>query len=230
MRQIFFFLLAVCLTQVSFAQMDMTQGTITLEIVDVKSDDPQMQQYGTMMKGSKNTLTFNSAYHLSDTDMMGGMMKILVKVNQETQMMDMLFSMMNNKYWIESSLENAKTQKEKDIAKLTKVYYDKTKTKKILNYDCYEMTISNPEMEDIKVTGYVTESIKAKANPIRNFEDIELVGFPLEYNIDTKGMTLIFQATSVSNEVDTNKFNLNTTGFTKMTMEEFQSKMGAFGG
>ncbi|MEZ4911937.1 MAG: hypothetical protein R2774_13880 [Saprospiraceae bacterium] len=230
MRQIFILVWLLSFTQISFTQKDMSQGSITLEIIDVQSDDPQMQQYGAMMKGSKNSMTFNQSYHLSETEMMGGMMTIVVKVDQEKKMMDMLFSMMGNKYWVESSTETLKTQKEKDIAKLTKLTFDKTKTKNILGYECYEMTIENPEMEDMKVTGYITESIKSKANTIRNFEDLELPGFPLGYSINAKGMTLIFEATSISENVDVNKFDLNTTGFTKMTMEEFQSKMGTFGG
>lgn len=213
----------------SFSQNVLSKGTLTLEITEVTSDNPDMQMHLNMMKGSKTVLTFDEDLQLNETTMMGGMMKIVVKTNLKTKMMDMLFSMMGNNSWIQSPLDDVKSQKEKDIAKETKVTYDKSKTKKILGYDCYQMTITNPEMEGMEITGYITDQVKAKGTLIQGFEDLSLTGYPLEFNVNNAGMKMTFSATSISPDVDASKFELNTTGYTKMTMKEFQESMGRMG-
>ena len=111
-------------------KMCFQKGTLTLEITEVTSDNPDMQMHLNMMKGSKTVLTFDEDLQLNETTMMGGMMKNCCQTNLKTKMMDMLFSMMGNNSWIQSLLMMWKA-KRKGHRKETKGRIDKSKTKDI---------------------------------------------------------------------------------------------------
>ena len=141
----------------------------------------------------------------------------------------MLMDAMGNKSWIESKLDESQDAKQKEIAKLTKIEYDKNDTKEILGYKCYKMTITNPEMEGITVTGYLTEDIKTKANIIQGFQSVELPGYAMEFTAGNPKFTMTMTAVDLKDTVDDSKFTLDTKGYKKITMEEFKKSMGGFG-
>lgn len=56
--------------------------------------------------------------------------------------MNMLFDVMGQKMWLESTLEESQTAQQKEIASKSKIDYDKNDTKEILGYKCYKMTVT----------------------------------------------------------------------------------------
>lgn len=225
----FIVFLMVISSQYLIAQKVIAKGTVKMEITKVTSDDPQMAMGLEMMKGSQTEVAFKEDQYLTSLDMMGGMVKMKILVENSKNMMNMLMDAMGNKSWIESKLDESQDAKQKEIAKLTKIEYDKNDTKEILGYKCYKMTITNLEMEGITVTGYLTEDIKTKANIIQGFQSVELPGYAMEFTAGNPKFTMTMTAVDLKDTVDDSKFTLDTKGYKKITMEEFKKSMGGFG-
>lgn len=223
------FLLFVSLSVDSFGQKMLDKGMIKMELTKVESDDPQMAMQLEMMKGSLTEVHFDENQHVTNMSMMGGMVEIKNHINEKENKMNMLFDMMGQKMWIESNLEESQSKEQKDIAALSEIKYDKSETKEILGYNCYKMTITNPEMEGMSVTGFITEDIKTKANLVQGFQSLKFEGYPMEFTIGNPQFSMTMTAVEIKDTVDENNFKLNTTGYKKMTMEEFQKNMGGFG-
>ncbi len=92
-----------------------------------------------------------------------------------------------------------------------------------------KMTIQNPAMEDMNVSAYITEEIKTKANIIRGFESLEYAGFPLEFTVGNAMFAMTMTTKAIEDKVDDAKFTIDTNGYKKMTMEEFQKSFGNMG-
>jgi len=224
-----FLLLFVSLSVASFGQKMLNKGMIKMELTKVESDDPQMAMQLEMMKGSLTEVHFNENQYFTNMSMMGGMVEIKNHVNEKENKMNMLFDMMGQKMWIESNLEEAQSKEQKDIAALSEIKYDKSETKDILGYKCYKMTITNPEMDGMAVSGFVTQDIKTKANLVQGFQSLKFEGYPMEFTIGNPQFSMTMTAVEIKDTVDDKIFKLNTTGYTKMSMEEFQKNMGGFG-
>lgn len=201
-----------------------------MEVTNVSAEDPQMAMGLEMMKGSQTEVFFKNEQYVTHMDMMGGMVKMQVHVEKEKNMMNMLFDMMGNKTWIESKLDDAQTPQQKEIASKSKIEYDKSNTKDILGYKCYKMTVTNPEMEGMTVTAYVTEDIKTKANLIQGFQSLEFSGYTMEFTVGNPQFSMTYTAVEIKDSVDDSKFAYDTKGYKKMTMEEFQKSMAGMGG
>jgi hypothetical protein len=226
--------LTVCIllvvVNVVSAQKTMDKGSIKMEVTNVSAEDPQMAMGLEMMKGSQTEVFFKNEQYVTHMDMMGGMVKMQVHVEKEKNMMNMLFDMMGNKTWIESKLDDAQTPQQKEISAKSKIEYDKSNTKEILGYKCYKMTITNPEMEGMTVSGYVTEEIKTKANLIQGFQSLEFAGYTMEFTVGNPQFSMTSTAVEIKDTVDDSKFTFDTKGYKKMTLEEFQKSMGSMGG
>lgn len=229
---IFVGLLLVSSNNVLTAQTVLNKGTITMEITDVKSDDPQMEMGLAALKGSQTELIFNEKQYVTNMDMMGGMISMKNVVNKGDNKMNLLMDAMGNKIWVESDLDKAQNATEKEAISKSKITYDKKDTKIILGYNCYKMTLTNPEMDGMKLIGYVTSDIKTNANIIRGYEGVEFEGYPLEYTVENANpaFTMTTKAVKIKDTVDEKQFILDTKGYKKMTMDEFQKAMGSMGG
>ncbi len=233
MKQLFNTLLLFTLFSTSYAisaQKILEKGYVKMEITNVSAEDPQMAMGLEMMKGSQTEVYFKSDKYISYMNMMGGMVEMKVLVEPSKNNMNMLFDMMGQKMWIESKLDESQTAQQKQISASSKITYDKTDTKEILGYKCYKMKIENPEMEGMTVTGYVTEEIKTKANLIQGFQSLEFAGYTMEFTVGNPQFSMTMTAKEVKDTADDSKFVIDTKGYKKMTMEEFQKNMGGMGG
>lgn len=212
------------------AQKQINEGKVVMELTDITSPDPQTAQMMEMMKGSQTIINFNGEGHASKMSMMGGMVEVKTYVNNQSKMFDMLMDMMGQKFWIQSSLDDLAKDEEVKKSQNAKVEYDKGNTKKIMGYNCYAMTVTMPDNPDLKLTGYVTEDIKTDANIIQGMQAIKFAGFPIEYTLETPNVKMTMTAVEVKETVDATQLKAQTSGYTKMTMEEFKQKMGGMGG
>ncbi len=206
------------------AQKVLNKGYIKMEFTDLKASDPQMQQGLEMMKGTTTEIYFNEKMSKSVVDMMGGMMNIVTLKENNSDKTSMYYNMMGQKMLIEISDEEAKKMnKDQDIK--PQVTYDKSKTKNILGYNCYAMEVKMPN--NMTMTGWMTEDIKAAPGGVQGVENLELKGFPLEITIKMGDkMSMTIKTTEIKDTVSDDVFKVDPTGYKKMTMEEFQKSVG----
>lgn len=209
------------------AQKNLDKGTIKMEITKVGSENPQTAQMLEMMKGTTTEIFFMGNESMTRMSMMGGMVNTDTQVNKESGKMDMYMDMMGNKMWIETDIEEAKKA---DAQAKVDIEADKSDSKEIMGYKAYKVNIRNEADPTMKISGYVTEEIKANANAIQGMQGVELPGFPLIIMIESPDMSMTIETTSIKDEVDASVFKKDTAGYKKMTMEEFQKTMGGMGG
>jgi hypothetical protein len=187
-----------------------------------------------MMKGMVTEYSFSPDKSLASTDMMGGMIKSTSLVDNKTDDLTMLMDIMGNKMHVEST----KAERDKlsagteDMMEGAKIEYDESDKKTIQGYDCIKATISGLGTEEMpmKFTMYISKDIQASHKMIQGMDKLELEGFPLEYIMESDQMSMTYEATEVSKEVDNSIFDINTSGYTKMTWKEFMDQMGSMGG
>jgi len=209
------------------AQKTMEKGTIRMEITKVGSEDAQTAQMLEMMKGTAFDIIFKGEESITKTNMMGGMVKTDIKMDKKSGKFDMYMDMMGQKMWIESNLDEAQKSQGQVKADIESV---KSDTKEILGYTAYRVNIKNAETPDMKISAYITEDIKAPANGIQGLQAVELPGFPLMVMMDSPQMSMTLETTKLSPDMDESALTVDTAGYKKMTMEEFQKSMGGMGG
>lgn len=193
--------------------------TITSGVVKYKmtSDNEQMAMMGDIIM----TNYFDKDNVAVEVDMMGGMVltKVYKKIN-EPNSTKMTMDAMGNKYEITGIDQNAaKGVDMADLDNIATVTLDKATTKEIAGYKCYKATVTY--QDDKTGEFYVTDNIKMMSSS----KESKLKGFPLEMTIVTPEATLNLKATEVSKDLPKDAFTV-PEGFEKVTMEEFQEKMG----
>jgi len=209
------------------AQKTLDQGTIKMEITKVGSEDAQTAQMLEMMKGTSFTIIFKGEESITKTSMMGGMVNTDIKMDKVSGKFDMYMDMMGQKMWIESTLEEASKSQGQVKAVVEAV---KSDTKDILGYNTYRVNIKNSDTPEMKISAYVTEDVKAPANGIQGLQSVDLPGFPLMVIMESPQMSMTMETKELSDKMDDSSLTVDTGGYKKMTMEEFQKSMGGMGG
>lgn len=243
-----FFFLLVGINNIS-AQRELTQGSLTIGITELETSDQQAASMLPMFKSSTMKFDFNDVNSLMTMDMMSGMMKIRVLLDNKTQATTMLMDMMGQKTMTKISSEDAKKNREdqkmnpEDIPVDFNVTYDKKDTKTIEGHKCFKANIDvkpkdaqKAEDVDLKITAYVTEEIKFPNAMIKSFEDtmgqgsFKMTEVPLEISISfNDGKTsgkITLAATEIKKMVEAGTFKLDTTGYEEMSMEDMMKNGG----
>jgi hypothetical protein len=210
------------------AQKTLGEGTIKMEITEVNASDPQQAMMLESMKGSVTEITFKGEQNAVNMSMMGGMIAIQVNTDRPQNKFDMLMDAMGQKIWVESALDKTETPEQKENIAKAVVTYDKTKTKTLAGYNCYEFKVTIPD-NPMVVTGYLTEDIKFAGNIIQGLQSLKMNGFPLEYVSGNDDFKMTMTVKEVSDKLDAKKFVIDTTGYKKMTMEELSAMTGGMG-
>ncbi len=209
--------ISICLlllASISSIGQTMTSGVVTYKMT---SDNEQMAMMGDIIM----TNYFDKDNVAVEVDMMGGMVltKVYKKIN-EPNSTKMTMDAMGNKYEITEIDENAsKGVDMADLDNIVTVTLDKKDTKEIAGYKCYKASVTYKD--DKTGEFYVTDNIQMMNSTKEN----KLKGFPLEMTIVTPEATLNLIATEVSKDLPKEAF-IVPEGFEKVTMEEFQEKMG----
>jgi len=223
------FILVVFMSASLFSQDG--AGTIVYEITEASSDNPQAAQFAEMMKGNETLVYFKDGESLTKINMMGGMVKMDLKQDQEKNL-DLLLDAMGQKIWVNSpKLEQDRMKAEADNPmEYMEIAYDMEDTKSIAGFDCFKMTVDFPDAEGFKLEAYVTDQIDVRPSIIQGVDITEFKGLPLEYEFFNPQMNLTVTAKSYEDTVDASVFELNTAGFQQMTMKEFIDLTQQFGG
>ena len=211
-KQISIFLLL--LVSISSIGQTMTSGLVKYKMT---SDNEQMAMMGDIIMSNY----FDKENVAVEIDMMGGMVltKIYKKINDPNST-KMTMDAMGQKYEITGVDEkSAKGVDMADLENIATVTYDKATTKEIAGYKCYKATVTYND--DKTGEFYLTDAIKMAISSTES----KLKGFPLEMTIVTPDATLNLIATDVIKDLPKDAFMV-PEGFEKVTMEEFQEKMG----
>jgi hypothetical protein len=215
------------------AQDEMSEMHIQMEISSVESSNPEAAAMLEMMKGTEYSVYHQDGKSLTNINMMGGMVGIKNIIDEEGSM-NMFFDMMGNKMHVESTkleMDKMKAENPNPLSDLD-IEYDKEDTKTIAGYECYKMNVKSkdPDAGDFGIEAYVTEEININASVIQGVDLSEFAGFPLEYKLNMGQAILGVTTVELKDEVPAGAFDIETSGYKKMTMEEFAETMGAMGG
>ena len=228
----FLFTLLAVLTMVPvFGQSEFKEGTIKMELTEVDSDNEQVAAQLEMLKGTQTIYYFTEEKSMVSANMMGGMVTMKSLINNADEHLTFLFDAMGNKMMVESTKEERASMEEEQAEAMEgmELVYNEEETKEILGNKCILATLEGDELP-MKFQMWVATDIKASNKMIQGMQAFELKGFPLEYVLEMEQMSMTYSAVEMSDEVDASVFELNTSGYKKMTFEEFQQQMGQFGG
>ena len=223
----------------TYAQKEMKEGVISMEITAVESSDEGMAGMLQMLKGSEMSVSFNKDNSLMTMDMMGGMMKTRALTKKNSKEMITLIDAMGQKMMNKMAKEEFEKTKGKAKDIKMDITYDKSDTKKILDYNCHKAIIKIPmpakegqESQFVEMIAYVTNDLKLSESLMQGVEASNLKGTPLEYSIKSamqgQAFSMTFTTTGIKTSVDKSIFELNTEGYKEVTLEQMQS-MGGMG-
>jgi len=216
------------------SQTDLSEGMVKMEITEIGSDNPQVAAQLEMMKGTQTEYYFSEEKSLVNSNMMGGMIKMSYLVNNSDEHLTLLFDAMGQRMMVESTKEERAESEADQIeaAKDITVIYDESDTKEILGYKCIKAKIEGGAESDFPMNFYmyVSPDIKASNKMIQGLQAFEINGFPLEMVLESDQMSMTFTTIELKDNIDMSIFELNTSGYTKMTFKEFSESMGAMGG
>jgi hypothetical protein len=225
LKWVFLLLIGFSINMVS-AQKEIKEGTLTYEITEISSDNPQLAQQLAMMKGSSMTVLFADGKQLTKMNMMNGMMQQKIVMNPEEKTGEMYMDMMGQKIMVKMPMGG----EEDESGASTDIEYFPNETKKIAGYDAYKAVITTKaEGQEMELITYITEDLAFDGEVIRNAPGADkLKGLPLEYTVSQPQMSMTFTAQNISMEVDKSEFDFDKAGYREMSQEELQ-QMGGMG-
>lgn len=217
-----FFLFAI-LTNNIFAQKEINEGKVTMEVTSIEAAEGQNAGMLKMLKGSTMVINFNEQKSIVVSSLMGGMINSTNYKNEEDNKVVLFMSAMGRKKMAEGEFQNKSIENTK--SENIEVTYDKSDTKNILGYDCYKATIIGKVNErPINMTAYVTEALQLNATVIQDISPNLINGIPLEYSmaLSRRGVdyTMVFTATEILESMDETAFNFKTSEYKKVSLDE----------
>jgi len=190
------------------AQKKFTNGSISFKVIQV--DGPEYLK--SFIRGGRSTIHIKEDMMNTELYMMNGMVQSEVITNNQTDTSFMLNDMMGDK----TAVLLDDVTPEDGI----KISYDKKDKKEIVGYTCHKVSI---KFKGGKIDMYVTDDIKAPNQLFRAYPGLK--GFPLEYDMAKNGVTLTFQASTISHIVPEDTKFLIPDDYKRMTMKEFEAMM-----
>ena len=210
-------ILLLLLVSTSTISQTLNKGFVKYEMI---SDDEDMAMIGAITMINY----FDENQSAVEINMMGGLMitKVYTKYSNPNDLI-MTMDAMGQKYEItEIEDKDAKGNAFGQLDNIESVKYDKKDTKEISGYKCHKAEIKYSDGKT--AVFYITNKISQKAMQNPN-QKVQLEGYPLEMEITSEEGIVKIIATEVSKNLPSGSF-IVPSGFEKVTMEEFQQKMG----
>lgn len=206
------------------AQKTIEKGSVTMK---VELDGPM----AAMMGESSVTTHFSEKKFCYKMKFMAGLFSMTIVNNGEgAGIMLMDAPMMGKRIAVETTKKDLNDVADANNLDEMKYVYNKKKTKKILNFKCYQVLMSKPGSDEAAEI-WVTDQINIQNDIKKQFKGLK--GFPMEYEINVQGgIKMKFTATEISkNDPDEKHFSTEVpAGFEKKTLEEFEKEMGGMKG
>jgi GLPGLI family protein len=227
MKNLFFTLFISCLSFATvFAQL--SEGHIAYKM-DASSDTPEMQMAIGMLQGSTLNIFFKDKKTRSEMKM-GSMMTITTITDETTEDMLMLMSGMMGNNAIKSKMSENKTEEggAQEIPEFEVTLVDESKV--IEGYTCKKAIVTSED--GIASVFWYTQDI-AVATKGQNYLNGNVPGFPMQFEINNRGLKMTMTATKVEQKLDKKKagelFNMTIPqGYTEITQDDLKM-MGGMG-
>ncbi len=244
MRIIILIIAFLTLNQLTPLQAQLTTGSITMSLKDIGTDGVGgADQMAGMMESMTMITHFKPEKQVTEISMMGLInIKQHIKDGVMTQYMDMMGQKIKMEQPVGTDALNDLGVSEEQMKNAYDVSYDKSNTKNIAGYECYEATVKMdlsklegempPEMANISVTLYLTEDIKMDNFSMQQLPGLELSGTPLSMTMDMGLVKMTFEASEVNTDVDPSVFEIPKGDYKEMSLEELQQlgmSPGSFG-
>lgn len=183
-----------------------------------------------MMTGSKMELFFTPDHAKMVMNMMSGMVKMDILVDNKKKEGLMLMDMMGQRKAAKMDKEDLEAKEQERVnQKPSKAEYKKN-YKTIAGYKCQEVHVTMDGLEEPAIV-YVTDKLKPANVDQVNMQFNNLKGFPLSWTIDQQGMKITMEASSVSlDKIDKKIFDMKIPeGYEEMSIEEMQQMGGSMG-
>ena len=217
------------ISNVAYSQKKIKEGIVKFELDmdEMGGSSPEIAMLGS----STLDFAFKGNKQKMDMNMMGGMMRVqtIVPIDKPEESI-LLMDMMGQKIQLtELKTEDLKQNNNfMNMDDAEEVVYDEKDVLKIAGYPCYKAVVKMKNGSTIKY--YITKKIRPPM-PIANKDAIKLKGHPLKITIEAdQGIELIFLAKEVINKVEDDYFTFDESAYEKMTIEEFEKKMGSMMG
>ncbi len=214
------------------AQKIIEKGYIKIEVTNVFSENEQMQAMSGMLKGSTTEIYFTSKKSYSKVNMMNGM-SVIQNVNDYDKKENlMLMSVMGQKMMVKMNEEEVKELESANVDQGDLEYkHFHDQTKEILGFKCHKVEMKINAEQEVGMSLWVTEEITTKTQVGSGIQTEKLGGFPLEYVISVGGqLDMTMTATKFEQDFDEKVFEMDTSGYKEMTMEEYIESLGQMGG
>lgn len=209
------------ISNTAFAQSKKTKITDTQVAYTINAEGAM----AAAMAGSTMDLFFSTDKTKLVTSMMGGMVKMDIRMDIKKNKGIMLMDMMGQKKAVEMTdelLDKGKNaQPQYSDVKYLKSY------KTIAGYKCQEVKVKMEGLDEPAIV-YVTDKIQSPVmGDMQMMQFTNLNGFPLSWQIKQQGMTIIMEASSVVlDKISAKEFDtILPEGYEKMSMEDLE-KMG----
>jgi len=215
-----------------FSNLSFAQKNKKTKAIDEAHIEYTMTAEGGMaaaMSGTTMELFFTPSHAKVLANMMNGLMKMDVRVDNSNRKGIMLLDLMGQKKVIEMGEEDLQKSKAKN-QKPTEVVYTK-KYKKIAGYKCQEARVTLDGMDEPAIV-YLTDKITpSNVGDVSMMQFTGLKGFPLSWKIEQQGMVINMEAVAVYlDKLDESVFDMNIPeGYEKMKIEDLQGMGGSFG-
>ncbi|MCH2022694.1 MAG: hypothetical protein MK207_09475 [Saprospiraceae bacterium] len=220
------------LTLLLFSNLSFAQKNKKTKAIDEAHIEYTMTAEGGMaaaMSGTTMELFFTPSHAKVLANMMNGLMKMDVRVDNSNRKGIMLLDLMGQKKVIEMGEVDLQKSKAKN-QKPTEVVYTK-KYKKIAGYKCQEARVTLDGMDEPAIV-YLTDKITpSNVGDVSMMQFTGLKGFPLSWKIEQQGMVINMEAVAVYlDKLDESVFDMNIPeGYEKMKIEDLQGMGGSFG-
>lgn len=199
-----------------FAQKKFTEGTIQYTM-DITSGDADGMVAAMMPK----EMTVKIKGTKSRSEMELGMMGTTVTItDQKTNTGTVLMDMMGNRYALNISAEDMKSQTESmpqfDIEESTEV-------KQIAGYKCNKAIMTNKSTKE-KLTIYYTKDLPYYSNNL-NAQFAQIKGMPMEFTANMQGIEMVIRVKSITAEKIADDLFSIPAGYKVTTQEEMMRDM-----
>lgn len=227
MKNLFLTLVISCISITAvFAQLN--EGHIAYKI-DASSDTPEMQMAIGMLQGSTLNIFFKEKKTRSEMKM-GSMMTVTTITDETSEDMLMLMSGMMGNNAIKSKLTDLQNEdgEEAELPEFEVTLVDESKV--IEGYNCKKAIVTSED--GIASVFWYTQDIVV-ASKGQNYLNSKVPGFPMQFEINNRGLKMTLTVTKVEQKLDKKKatelFNMTIPeGYTEMSQDDLKM-MGGMG-
>ena len=239
MNKILQFCLLLAFLYSNHITAQISSGSMTMKITDFEMTSAKSKEVSDQMAGFFNDMSLQTQFrpgeYVTSMSLMGMEMNMFYK----DKMMEQYMDLMGQKMLIKINLDEI-NRWGFDIEQLKEIYqvsYDKTDTKEFFGLTCYRTDITiditkmargndiPEEMQQMSMVAYITDEVHLDQYHFREFQGLELNGFPFYMKMNTSIMNLTYEVTEFTKSINEEAFKRPIGDYKEISAEDWK-KMG----